>query len=757
MKIPSNQTITRLLAASLLAGLAIFLIAQHQLVFIYHDDWGFSVLDHMARQEGFDKQDFSTAQFLGFLKDMYLDWSGRVFSFGAHILAERVGVGFVQMLQATLIFVFILLALRFTQVAAASQMSAFAVAWGVLLYLTMPESILAGGVYWYAASSSNAWTLPVFLFAAYRVLLTGRVSWLSAVLFAFSLTFHEQVAVSVLAFLAAWRLWQWWFQNESLWQDVTKLLAVFIAALPVIFAPGNFVRKAVSAPFYGDRSMLQVFIDNLNAISFHLLWPEWANIFILMMMVSAFFLVAWLWLEARLVKTEKIIAGVSPALLALFFLFDQPAAFAVTFMITFTWFLYRVCRQRQHGGLIFAMHLAALASLLLVFMAPYFMGRTGIVLLFLETIPVLHSVWLIQSRLSNFVKIATLLPLTLLALPAAATIYSGYANNAASFVHNDAQLRALAQQQASYSPIRPADKHIRLFKFQNNKYAEIPADQHQHIQAWMKKYYGLAPDTQFIWLDPQAQNLTLNDIPQKTPDLVENGFDIYIQPNRLLYVKPNCQPQDKHTFFELRYFPKDKREGDPYYFNQTFVFDGVEHNGTCLTLKQMPNEPFAEFKTHFHHVTFNDSQADASGQKGFQITSLVSKPVPETQLNIPQNPPTLQHATLDIFENQGARLTLHGWAFQNGQPAQKSYIRLKNAQHSLIYTAQPNARPDVKNAYPQLSSDQVGFTAIIPTHDIPPGQYRIQYLLQDTHGNIHQTTFKGVDYQKAPSPQTLSP
>ncbi|KUJ75911.1 hypothetical protein AVO42_11600 [Thiomicrospira sp. XS5] len=731
-----SQTTIRLLVVLLLAGLAVFLVAQHQLVFMYHDDWGFSVLDHMARQEGFEKQNFSAQQFFAFLRDMYLDWSGRVMSFGAHILAERVGVGFVQMLQATLIFAFMLLALRVSQVAADSRLSAFVVSFGVLLYLALPESILAGGLYWYAASTSNAWTLPVFLYGVYRVLQTGRIDWFSAFLFAFSLTFHEQIAVSVLAFLGAWRLWQWRFAKESLWQDLVKLFVVFLVALPVIFAPGNFVRKAVSAPFYGDRSVWAIFSDNLNAISYHLLWPEWANIFILLMLVSSLFLAMWLWLKNNLASAEKKGVAAYATLLMILYATNQTTGFSVLFMLGFTWLLFRACRLTPNGGLIFAIHLAALASLLLVFMAPYFMGRTGIVLLFLEMVPVLYSAWLIHSHLPDFLKFLIIAVSAGLALPATAKIYEGYAANAPSHLYNDAQLRALSNQQTA-SPIESSDKTVRLMKLIDNKYAEIPADQHQHIQAWMKKYYGLDPDTRFIWVDPQAKKLTLKDIPQKAPDLVENGFNVYIEQNRLLYVKPKCSPADRQTFFELRYVPKDKRERDPYYFNQSFVFDGIEQEGTCLTLKRMPSEPFKQLKTHFHEVSFVDANP-------VQIERLVS-----TLINMPIQPTAmLKHANLDVFEDKGALIDLQGWAFHNHHPASKGYIRLFNPQHSFTFTITPVIRPDVKTVFPELIDSDVGFRAKIPTVDIPSGNYRIQYILEDENGKRYEMTFKGVAYQK---------
>ena len=56
----------------------VYLLAQHSLVFMYHDDWGIAVLDYGIEQTGFQGRNYSIADVLSFLSKLYENWSGRV-------------------------------------------------------------------------------------------------------------------------------------------------------------------------------------------------------------------------------------------------------------------------------------------------------------------------------------------------------------------------------------------------------------------------------------------------------------------------------------------------------------------------------------------------------------------------------------------------------------------------------------------------------------------------------------------------------
>ncbi|HEX5756901.1 MAG TPA: DUF6056 family protein, partial [Arenimonas sp.] len=237
------QRAQRMLAVACLVVFAIFLVAQHRLVFPYHDDWGYAVLHYTSQQGGFTAQEFTLSQALHFLRDEYLGWSGRVGAMAMQVGLFKLGVDAVRHFQVLCILSS--LALVYALTTNRKRVDARMLV-PIVLFLGLPVPVLVSGLYWFAAAAGGIWGVPLLLYAALRVQRAGAVDVLSALLLAAACSFHELMAVTALVFLAihvvarqcAVRSWRIPFGQ------IIALMLVGVAFALTVLSPGNFNRKA---------------------------------------------------------------------------------------------------------------------------------------------------------------------------------------------------------------------------------------------------------------------------------------------------------------------------------------------------------------------------------------------------------------------------------------------------------------------------------------------------------------------------------
>jgi hypothetical protein len=74
--------------------------------------------------------------------------------------------------------------------------------------------------------------------------------------------------------------------------------------------------------------------------------------------------------------------------------------------------------------------------------------------------------------------------------------YQGYKRNSQTHIINDAILRTASFKQ---SKGRAITKPITLYKIPQSRYSGRQPHERDLIQHWMKKYYRLPSDSEFIW------------------------------------------------------------------------------------------------------------------------------------------------------------------------------------------------------------------------------------------------------------------
>jgi hypothetical protein len=466
----------------------VFLLAQHWLVFPYHDDWGYATLSYSTEVVTGVGRAFSQADLIQFLYQEYQSWSGRFFPFFLQINLFKYGVEFVRLVQ-----VFVLVLIVFSAVFVSQRRREL---WSSLLLvpvaylLALPTFVTAGGLYWFSASIAYAWGVSLFGVATALVIHKGYFNWPSTVLVALAALFHEQMSVAMFAFMLSYTgfLSLQRASTKFLWQELPHHLIVLVAALLVILAPGNFVRRNVST--YPHEGIFATIWANSNDIATFLLNSEGVPI-------SLFFVLSLIIFASQFgsyVPTQWfVLAGVG--LVMLLFTVLPPIVTVGLWLIALTVIHFVGVRRGLIPPVIAATFVAAVASLILLFFAPSVSGRALLTFYLLMLFPSVY--WISISWDCKRWLMVSVSVLAIMAMPQVIRTYNGYSANAPYHQVNHAKLLA-----AGFDNLHNTGPNtLFLYRLPEERFAETMPYQRNIICHWLQRYYSI-PDVNFQWLDP---------------------------------------------------------------------------------------------------------------------------------------------------------------------------------------------------------------------------------------------------------------
>ncbi|MDW7643563.1 MAG: DUF6056 family protein [Desulfuromonadales bacterium] len=468
-----------------------FLLAQHRLVFPYHDDWGYATLSYSTEVVTGVGRDFSQADLIQFLYQEYQNWSGRFFPFFLQINLFKFGVEAVRLVQ-----IFVLVTIVFSAVVVFQRGREL---WSSLLlipvayFLALPTFVTAGGLYWFSASIAYAWGVALFGVAIGLIIYKGHLYWPSTVLVALAALFHEQMSVAMFAFMLAYTFFLS-LQRATfkvLYQEWPHHVIVLGAALLVILAPGNYVRRNVST--YPHEGIFATIWANAKDIATFLLNSEGGPISlfaVLALIVFASKICSYV-PARRILVTGVAVVTVLFGVVKLF----PPIVTVGLWLVGFTVMHFVGVRKGWIPPAIAATFVAAVASLLLLLFAPGVSGRALLTFYLLMLFPSVY--WISIGWVWNRWLMVLVAMLAIMALPQAIKTYKGYSANAPYHKANHAKL--LAAGFDTLHNIGP--KTLLLYRLPEERYAETMPYQRDIIYHWLRRYYQV-PDMTFQWLDP---------------------------------------------------------------------------------------------------------------------------------------------------------------------------------------------------------------------------------------------------------------
>lgn len=473
----------------------IFLIVQHAMVFPYHDDWGYAVLDYVGAQTGFSGQEFSISHVLDFLAGMYKNWSGRMLSLFLEIYLLKLGVWYVRLFQVLAILCALFYSMKIAigwneQYKRASLVFMLP----ILLYLSLPPEILLGGIYWFAASAGYLWGIPIFLLAAYSILVNKKITIGSSFMLAISSTFHEQMSFVAITFFLTYLMYNHFleFKKQPILGNCLLSVPLVLLTMATIFAPGNFARK--NASVYVGESVREIVWANMKSIS-EMFFTQ--HSLFLGILALSFVSLSFAANKTSIRSARDFLAScLLPITLVGCYFFLPQVLVAIIFVSLFSFVLLKSCRLCEAGIVVFSVFVASLGALIPLFMAPGVPWRSGIPFYFLLFVPILFSIVVIKEPKIKYLIMIGFLVISIFSVIQTGKIFNGYHKNYEVNMLNNYQLKIVSHKIKHNIDVTNT---VILFRLPLPQYAEVMPYQRPLIETWIKKYYELPQDIRFDW------------------------------------------------------------------------------------------------------------------------------------------------------------------------------------------------------------------------------------------------------------------
>lgn len=501
--------VSAIASIGILVTFVTLLFLQYQNVFFVHDDWGLATLSYSlsysADQAPIHGTNYDLNSLISFLYDEYMNWSGRALSALLATQVFHLGLPAARITNVAILTLTCLLSVK-----AVTPRPAFSpvILVPTICFICFPEYIKVGGLYWFTASIVGLWGVVPLLLAGWRVRARGQFDEKSSLLLALSALFSEVWAVAAISFVLGLSLAEGPAQGyiSSLRRNFMLAVPVIIAATLVILAPGNFHRVAISQ--YDHADIFGTFADNLETLLMGW-WLKATIPFLMLLGLSCSSLIIAARRKKHLRERESVFLLASmwgAAVLAVIFppaIFVPPSVFMI-WLLVLIWVVVRGVNNGEYPAVLLAIILASLGSLgFLLIVSPYLSARS-VIPFFCLLMPIVTfalAYGFIELKRDRIIRwSAFLIFLVTAAIGASSTlqIYRGYAANSAQHLYNSELLLKAGEALAAGELRTPTT--LRLMRLKDDRYAEKMPYQRPLIEKWIKLYYDLPPEVEFVWV-----------------------------------------------------------------------------------------------------------------------------------------------------------------------------------------------------------------------------------------------------------------
>lgn len=487
----------------------VFLIIQNHFLWLFHDDYGYASLSYLTKFEGNRGLNTSIMDVIKFLIFHYQIWGGRVLWFFVEIIFLRMGLPIYRVFQSIMTLVMFILIYKIIKKKLNIDDSKIAL-FCVLCYGLFEIVLLRGGVYWITASV--LYFLPLCPLLLFIYLYDGKnKNIICGILIFLSTWSQEQVAVLSISYIFLYTIHNWIFLKKKNKNDIVMCLVSLIAFLILMLSGGTAARTGNYSEFYNlpfyikfGRNIASIILNNFG---------KYTKLFTYAFFLSSIYLTYKNRTNSKykILNSITIISSLIIIILTnltsegyfttLYILNDSniyKGLILVIFVVQLTVVLFNIIyyfyKNKQY--LIMYIFIAALLSQISMIVAPYFPLRSATMF---ELMCFVVFTYVFADILKNkmFNIYVVLLPMIIISLFNLTKITYGYYINNDEQKYNDTVLKETSKQIKDGKKI----ENIHLKKLQNHYYGiEQPYDDgFDYIAYYMKFYYGLPQDIEFIY------------------------------------------------------------------------------------------------------------------------------------------------------------------------------------------------------------------------------------------------------------------
>lgn len=242
---------------------AIFLLVQHQFLYLHHDDYGYASLSYAYNVKDAQGTNYTFSQILEFLKGHYEVWGGRILFFFVEIVLLRyTGLTGFRIVQALAVFGIFFMIYKILSKVLKDKVENWKLALVVTALYGVTEILtFRTGFFWITASV--LYVIPIFfllLFAYIYSFKTKQESKSTEIIYNIILGIsiflatcsQEQVGVASFMYIIIWTIYHIIKDKKLNKLDIILAIIGTIGFAILMLAPGNAIRKQhpTSIEFY---------------------------------------------------------------------------------------------------------------------------------------------------------------------------------------------------------------------------------------------------------------------------------------------------------------------------------------------------------------------------------------------------------------------------------------------------------------------------------------------------------------------------
>lgn len=510
----------------------VLMIIQFLNVFVYYDDYGFASLSYSNSIEGVNGLHYNLGQLFQFLYLYYIDWGGRVISFGTEALLLKNGVIVMQISMAitvTLILYFLYKIINIYEI----KNKWFPSIVVCSLYGLIHIGMLRDSFYWY--TSAVIYVMPflpflagVYFYANHVVKeikkendyendrkeksIFEKVKKVGIILILFIGAFsQEQVAIAlsftifsivIYKFIQTKKLDKWDYFNAAF---------TFLGTFFVIFAPGNNKRMDEQIAFY-NTPLIKRTLANVDSIFKEVFGYKF--IYIMTAYILALLLISIVMLinnyGNKIVNVLFLI--INSGLFLLYIIKKEPLynflenkisvmriLLLISFYIAFIMIQLTIYYISVKKHVLMILFWASMCTISAMAFIPAITIRCYVpfVILSFGIITDLAASFVENIKYGVFIGIFLLLFLLPFSYKNYSIILDGYKINSVYHIQNDKELKDVAKKVKNGEEV----KSVELQKLDNTICSNIMQyeDGFEFVKIWMCEYYDIPNDIEFIW------------------------------------------------------------------------------------------------------------------------------------------------------------------------------------------------------------------------------------------------------------------
>lgn len=501
--------------------LAIFILLYfiHSVVYMYFDDFGNAAISYAYVTPDVAGTDYTFDQLLDWAKHIYMEFSGRILYAVLFIIPLlKTGISTYMLIQSIVITLIIFYMYKtiiyITNLDKNKEIVPIAI---MALYLVIDMLYLQHGTFWASASILYIWPLlPTFAFIYYfmktndkfekkekhRFLMIPILIGLSF----FATCSQEQIGVGIVAFVVVYifcKQFKKW--KNYLVLDIPVLLTTIASFLLIFLAPGNWARMDSNTEFAALNFFEKIQLNFPHIMK--LIFIDPMNNYMLVLTLAMIFMIGKIILD-KCIKNNKygylslligfLATAINYVLLQKTFNEEYNQILLSSFGIL--WFIEMfvvtiIYFKDKKSVEIISISFCALASIFSLLMAPYMEGRSVLPFIFMMItfdVIVIIDVLKYKELVSTILVYAMLIVVMFVGVRYTIQNYEGYKSN---YAINKLNFELLTNYKESDG------KTITLYKIANLLYASAMPYNTEGIDFWMKEYFNIPQDVEFIWVD----------------------------------------------------------------------------------------------------------------------------------------------------------------------------------------------------------------------------------------------------------------